>query len=95
MGLKLAIALNILLSIAAIGFAILVQQMSGAMIRHSHFQFFQTVSDEDRRRIFTQAGAVVWIAIVPLLLSNIAWIVIGCIFIKRTTRVNPQPPTNP
>ena len=86
--LRIAIAVNALISIAAIGFAIIVQQMSGAMIRHSHFQFFETVPDEDRRRIFAQAAAVMWIGIVPLLISNIAWIAIGCATIMR------KPPTS-
>jgi len=86
--LRTAIVLNVLLSIAAVVFAIFIQQMSGAMIRHSHFQFFQAVSDEDRRHIFAQAAAVMWIAIVPLLVSNMAWIAIGCIAMMRKSPVS-------
>lgn len=86
--LRIAIFANILLSTAAIGFAIFVQQMSGAMIRHSHFEFFETVPDADRRHIFAQAAAVMLIAIVPLLVSNVAWIAIGCVTMMRKPPVN-------
>jgi len=92
--LRIAIFFNAILSVSAIGFAIFTQQMSGAMIRHSHFQFFETVPDDDRRRIFTQAAAVMWIAIVPLLVSNIAWIAIGCATVMRKPDVKPQVPSS-
>ena len=87
--LQIAIVMNTLLSVVAIGFAIFVQQMSGAMIRHSDFEFFKTVNDEDRRHVFALAAEVIWIAIVPLVISNILWIAIGCVSVMRKPPVNP------
>ena len=92
--LRTAIAVNTFLTMLAIGFAIFIQQMSGAMIRHSHFQFFETVPDEDRRHIFAQTAAVMWIAIVPLVISNIVWIAIGCAAVMRRVPVNSHIPSS-
>ena len=93
--LRISVVLNALLSIAAIGFAIFIQQMSGALIRHSDFRFFETMSDEDRRHIFALAAGVMWMGIVPLLVTNIAWIAIGCIAGMRPTPVDTAVQSSP
>lgn len=69
--------LNFLLTVIAIGFSLLVQYFSRAMIRHSHFELFRDrVSEGDRDLILNTAGGVVWIALLPLLVTNIAWLII-------------------
>lgn len=75
--LRPAFAFNALLTVAAVAFALGIQQMTPMMVRAGNHECFrERVSDEDRDAILRSAAAAVWVGILPLVVTSIAWIVL-------------------
>ena len=91
--LRVMIVFNTLLTFIAVGLSLLIQQFIAALIRHSHFQLFRDrVSDADRDAIFASASHFTFVSILPLIITNVAWIALMCIAMNQKTSVNSQAP---
>jgi len=91
--LRKAITVNIFLSLGTVAFSIYLQQLTGMAVRASGFQAFKKMTNEERDHILASAAQVVWVCIIPLVVSNIFWIAIACIALFRKPPVNDDVPS--
>lgn len=78
--LRIATLVNSLLTVAVVGFSIWLQKMTPMMIRAGNFKCFRDrLTDGERDAILTSAAEVVAIGILPLVITNVAWIAIACV----------------